>query len=248
MGLGKIVVKLGDALISKAPQLGTKIHNSGRKLQTIELFNKKYLKQNKKQLIGTFGAGFASAIALKSCSSEPKAETQQPKNQKPKNQKPEYKVCVFGDDTLKFKSKENAENFTRLYREYEKSAEDRKDIYFSGYSDALGSKAYKNFRASEDAINAEYDKNKKPIEATRDKEYHTIDSIRDANRAIVDAKFKKQMAPLDSIKAAKTAKNEKKFNSTPEGQAYNRYWQVDRETFSDLLDKYNILKDVFKAE
>lgn len=242
MGLGKIVVKLGDALISKAPVLGTKIHNSGRRLQIMEVFNKEYLKQNKKQLIGTFGAGFASAIALKMCSSEPKAEVQPPKKQKT-----EYKVCVWADDTLKFKSKENAENFTRLYKEYKKSAGEREALYFNGYSDALDSKAYKDYRNSEEAINAEYDKNKKPIVAARDKEYHTIDSIRDANRAKVDAKFKKQMAPLDSIKTAKIDKNEKKFNSTPEGRDYNRYWEVDRENTLDLLNKYQVLKDVFKA-
>lgn len=242
MGLGKIVVKLGDALISKAPVLGTKIHNSGRRLQVIEVFNKEYLKQNKKQLIGTFGAGFASAIALKTCSSEPKAEVQPPKKQKT-----EYKVCVWADDTLKFKSKENAENFTRLYKEYKKSAGEREALYFNGYSDALGSKAYKDYRNSEEAINAEYDKNKEPIEAAQDKEYYTIDSVRDANRAIVDAKFKKQMAPLDSIKTAKIAKNKKKFDSTPEGQAYNRYWQVEQENTLDLLHKYQVLKDVFKA-
>lgn len=83
--------------------------------------------------------------------------------------------------------------------------------------------------------------------AARDKEYHTIDSVRDANRAIVDAKFKKQMAPLDSIKTAKTDKNKKKFNSTPEGHDYNRYWEVNRENMLDLLNKYQVLKDVFKA-
>lgn len=242
MGLGKIVVKLGDALISKAPAVGTKIHNGGRKLQTIELFNMKYLKQNKKQLIGAFGAGVASTLALKECSGEPKVETQQPKKQKS-----EYKVCVWGDDTLKFKSQKQAEAFTKLYNDYKASADERESIYFKGYSEALGSKAYKSYAASEKAINAEYDKNKKPIEAARDKEYHTIDSIRDANRAVVEKNYKKQMAPLDSIKTAKIAKNKKKFDSTPEGQAYNRYWQVESENTRELIDKYFALKDVFKA-
>ena len=242
MRLGKIIVKLGDALISKAPAVGTKIHNGGRKLQTIELFNMKYLKQNKKQLIGAFGAGVASTFALKGCSGESKVETPQPTKQEP-----EYKVCVWDDDTLKFKSKKQAEAFTKLYKDYKASADKRDSIYFDDYSNAVNSKAYKSYEDSEKAINAEYDKNKKPIEAARDKEYHTIDSIRDANRAVAEEKFKKQMAPLDSIKTAKIDKNKKKFDSTPEGQAYNRYWQLSRENTTDLYNKYNALKDTFKA-
>ena len=245
MGLAKIITKLGIGIASKAPKWGGTLQSGGERLRRIELFTKDYLKNNKKQLIGTFGLGLtAGGLMFRGCSYTPEEQQQ---SQPPKKAPTEYKVCVRDKDTLTFKSKQNAENFVKLYKEFEKAGDEQiaflQDSYFS-----YGFKEWDKYRDTEKKINADFDKQKQPFVSERDNAYHKIDSVRDANRAIVDKKFKEQTAPLDSLRNVKLKENKDRYNATPEAKVSNTYHDAELRRHQTLLDAYDALKKIYKPE
>ena len=245
MGLAKIITKLGIGIASKAPKWGGTLQSGGERLRRIELFTKDYLKNNKKQLIGTFGLGLtAGGLMFRGCSYTPE-EPQQ--SQPPKKAPAEYKVCVRDNDTLTFKSKQNAENFVKLYKEFEKAADEQIDFWQDRYYSS-DRKEWRKYYDTEKKINADFDKKKQPYVSERDNAYHKIDSVRDANRAIVDKKFKEQTAPLDSLRNVKLKENEDRFNATPEGVIYNEYNEAFRQKSQTLWNAYDALKKIYKPE